>query len=509
MTIAETTLYEWFARSAERHPDEPALDLAGEVLTYRDLRDRAEAVAGTILAARGSAPARVALLAGRGLVAFTAYLAALRLGATVVPLNPTHPVRRNELICDALPCDVLVADTADVTDLGGLAAAAGTVVLLDAAAVRDARPAPLPGLAATPSDVAYVLFTSGSTGRPKGVPITHANLAPYVAHNVERFEVGPGCRVSHTFDLTFDPSVFDLFVTWGGGATLVSPSRTDLLSPVDFLVDRAVTHWFSVPSVVSVSANLGHLPAGRATGLRQSIFIGEQLTCGQAAAWRAVAPNTRIDNVYGPTELTVACTRFRLPADPAEWPKTSNDTVPIGPVYDHLEHVIVDEDGVPADEGELCVRGSQRFGGYVNSDDDHARFLTRAGDRYVIGDDTGPESYYRTGDRVRWEDGRLVHLSRLDHQLKIWGYRVELGEVEAVLTRHPSVTQAVVLAEHHADGPELVAFYTGMPVPGRQLVAWLRDYLPIHMVPRHLNHRATLPLNVNGKIDRHALRAAR
>jgi amino acid adenylation domain-containing protein len=503
-----TSLYEWFAGSAERYPDEPALDLAGEVATYRSLRERAEAVATTILAAYGSAPTRVALLAGRGLVAFAGYLAALRLGATVVPLNPTHPVRRNELICAALPCDVLVADTADVADLGGLAAAAGTVVLLDTAAVRAARPGPLPTLAAGADDVAYVLFTSGSTGRPKGVPITHGNLAPYVAHNVERFGIGPGARVSHTFDLTFDPSVFDLFVTWGGGATLVSPSRTDLLNPVDFLVDRAVTHWFSVPSVVSVSANLGNLPAGRATGLRQSIFIGEQLTYAQATAWRAVAPNARIDNVYGPTELTVACTEYRLPADPADWPATSNDTVPIGPVYDHLEHVIVDESGAPADEGELCVRGSQRFGGYVHPDDNRARFLTRVDDRYVVADDPGPESYYRTGDRVRWEDGRLVHVSRVDHQLKIWGYRVELGEVEAVLTRHPSITQAVVVAERHADGPELVAFYTGTPVADRRLVAWLRDYLPIHMVPRRLNHRAALPLNVNGKIDRHALQAS-
>jgi amino acid adenylation domain-containing protein len=502
-----TTLYEWFAASAARHPDEPALDLAGEVLTYGELRDRAEAVASTLLAAHGSAPARVALLAGRGLVSFAGYLAALRLGAAVVPLNPTHPVRRNELIRDALPCDVLLVDDGETRELGGLANGSGTVVRLTDDAVRAAPVSPPPALAATAADIAYVLFTSGSTGRPKGVPITHANLAPYVSHNIERFAIGPGCRVSHTFDLTFDPSVFDLFVTWGGGATLVAPSRTDLLNPVDFLVDRAITHWFSVPSVVSVSANLGNLPAGRATGLRQSIFIGEQLTYAQVAAWRTVAPNSRIDNVYGPTELTVACTEYRLPASPDEWPTTSNDTVPIGPVYGHLDHVIVDEDGRLAEEGELCVRGSQRYGGYVDPADNRGRFMILAGDRYVPSDEVTPESYYRTGDRVRTEDGHLVHLSRLDNQLKIWGYRVELGEVEATIARHPSVTQSVVLAEHGPDGPELVAFYTGTSVPARQLVAWLREHLPIHMVPRQLHHRPTLPLNVNGKIDRQALRA--
>jgi amino acid adenylation domain-containing protein len=502
------TLYEWFARSAELHPDAPALDVAGEVLTYRDLRRCAEAVATTMLATRGSAPDRVALLAGRGVVAFAGYLAALRLGATVVPLNPTHPVYRNEIICGSIPCDVLIVDSNDNDDagLGGLAEAAGTVVRLADADVLAARPGPLPALSATPADVAYVLFTSGSTGRPKGVPITHGNVSPYVARNIARFEVGPGCRVSHTFDLTFDPSVFDLFVTWGGGATLVSPSRTDLLNPVDFLADRAITHWFSVPSVVSVSANLGNLPTDRPTALRQSVFIGEQLTYGHAAAWRAVAPNARIDNVYGPTELTVACTEYRLPDDPRQWPATSNDTVPIGPVYDYLDHVIVDDVGMPAAEGELCVRGVQRFAGYLDPRDNEGRFLVRDGDRYVPGDGVGPESFYRTGDRVRWENGHLVHLSRLDDQLKIWGYRVELGEVEAAIARHPDVTQAVVIAAPRDDGPELVGFYTGTPVPDRQLVGWLRDYLPIHMVPRRLHHRDSLPRNVNGKVDRHALR---
>ncbi|HEY7594749.1 MAG TPA: AMP-binding protein [Actinophytocola sp.] len=505
--MTSRTLYEWFARSAERHPEAVALEVDGEVLTYRELRRCAEAVAGTVLAARGSVPDRVALLASRSLVAFAGYLAALRLGATVVPLNPSHPVRRNEVICGSIDCDVLLADDG-VAELDGLAGAAGTVVRLGAADVLAARPGPLPALSAAADDVAYVLFTSGSTGRPKGVPISHGNVSPFVARNIARFEVGPGCRMSHTFDFTFDPSVFDLFVTWGGGATLVSPSRTDLLSPVDFLADKAITHWFSVPSVVSVSANLGNLPTGRSTVLRQSIFIGEQLTRAQAAAWRAVAPGARIDNVYGPTELTVACTEYRLPADPAGWPATSNDTVPIGPVYDYLDHVIVDEDGFAAQEGELCVRGAQRFAGYLDPRDDAGRFLVREGDRYVPADGVAPrpEFYYRTGDRVRWEAGELVHLSRLDHQLKIWGYRVELGEVEAAIARHPDVTQAVVIAERGADGPELVAFYTGTPQPGRQLVRWLREYLPIHMVPRRLNHRDSLPLNVNGKIDRNALR---
>jgi amino acid adenylation domain-containing protein len=512
--MSAPTLYEWFDHSADRTPEAIALEVAGCQFSYAALRDRAEAVAATLLARSGRVPRRVGLLASRSVVAFTGYLAALRLGAVVVPLNPGHPVYRNELICGSYHCDVLVADEQGAGQVDALGQHVDTVVGLTDAAVLDLPAAAggvLPALAAGPADVAYVLFTSGSTGRPKGVPISHGNVAGYVRRNIDRFGVGPGSRVSHTFDLTFDPSMFDLFVTWGGGGTLVSPDRTDLLTPVDYLVAGGITHWFSVPSIVSVSANLGNLPTGLPTVLRHSVFIGEQLTRGQAAAWHAVAPQAWIDNVYGPTELTVACTEYRLPADPADWPVTSNDTIPIGPVYDDLDHVIVDEDGRPAAEGELCVRGPQRFAGYLEPEHNRGRFLRLDGTRFVPDDTTAPgvECYYRTGDRVRWENGELVHLSRLDHQLKIRGYRVELGEIEAAIARHAEITQAVVVSVSGGTGDsvELVGYYTGNPVPERQLVRWLREHLPIHMVPRRLRHQAELPLNANGKVDRSALRA--
>jgi non-ribosomal peptide synthetase component F len=283
-----------------------------------------------------------------------------------------------------------------------------------------------------------------------------------------------------------------------------------LLHPVDYIVDKAITHWFSVPSVVSVSANLGNLPSGRPSVLRQSVFIGEQLTRRQASAWHAIAPRARIDNVYGPTELTVACTEYRLPHDPGEWPSTSNDTIPIGPVYEFLESVILDEDGRRAQEGELCVRGAQRFPGYLDPAHNAGRFMVRDGDRYVPYDgiEPRPEFYYRTGDFVRWEHGELVHHARLDHQVKIRGYRVELGEIEAAIARHDGVTQAVVVSVPGEDAPELVGFYTGTELPTRSLVKWLRQHLPLHMVPRRVSHLPELPLNANGKVDRGLLRAS-
>ncbi|GAA2465287.1 amino acid adenylation domain-containing protein [Streptomyces mauvecolor] len=511
--MTDRTLHEWFARSAARFPEATALELHDRSLTYRELDACATALAERILLARGSAPRRVALLASRSLTAFAGYLAAQRLGATVTPLNPGYPAERNRSVYDLADAETLIVDEAGAPQLPHfeLGSEHTRLLLTDAevAGPHAGAPAALPEYRTTPDDIAYVLFTSGSTGRPKGVPVRHRNLSAYIAHNIARFEVGPGCRVSHTFDLTFDPSVFDLFVTWGGGGTLVVPRRSDLLTPVDYLVERGITHWFSVPSLVSVAAGLGNLPAGLVTALRYGIFIGEQLTYRQAEAWQAVAPGAVIENVYGPTELTVACTEFRLAADPGQWPETSNGTVPIGPVYGFLDHLILDEEGRPAAEGELCVRGSQRFDGYLDPADDRGRFLSFDGERATAYDGTGgvrAEHYYRTGDRVRHEKGDLVHLGRLDNQVKVRGYRIELGEIEAAMRRHPAMTEAVVLAVPGAEETELVAFYTGEKLTATDAMLWLRKRIPVHMVPRRFTCLTELPLNPNGKIDRPALR---
>jgi amino acid adenylation domain-containing protein len=518
--MTEHTLYEWFARSAARHPEAPALEVrdggsTDRVLSYGELHRRAEALAAHVLDRHGSPPSRVALLASRSLTAFTGYLAALRLGAAVTPLNPDYPAVRNGAVCALAGTEVLISDGNGALPVPGEdGAGPSTVLVLRDADLPEHPPAgaaPLPPCPAGPDDVAYVLFTSGSTGRPKGVPIRHRNLSPYIAHNIERYRVGPGCRTSHTFDLTFDPSVFDLFVTWGAGACLVAPQRTELLAPVEYASRARLTHWFSVPSVVSVAAGLGNLPAGRLEELRYSVFIGEPLTLHQAAAWHAAAPGSVLENVYGPTELTVACTEYRLPADPADWPRTSNDTVPIGPLYDFLEPLVVDEEGRPADEGELCVRGSQRFDGYLDPGDDAGRFLSFDGTRARVYDGSvplTPEHYYRTGDRVRVEGGHLTHLGRLDNQVKVRGYRVELGEVEAAFRRHPDIAEAAVVAVGGGGDAEveLVGFHTGRPVATAALRRWLRERVPAHMVPRRIVHLAELPLNPNGKVDRPALR---
>jgi acyl-CoA synthetase (AMP-forming)/AMP-acid ligase II len=181
--------------------------------------------------------------------------------------------------------------------------------------------------------------------------------------------------------------------------------------------------------------------------------------------------------------------------------------VPIGEVYPHLEAVVLDEQGAPTEDGELCVRGPQRFDGYLDPSHNAGRFVRYEGGGRATPHDGVPaaESWYRTGDRVRAEGGELVHLGRLDNQIKIHGYRVELGEIEAALRRHPGIVDVVVVAVTEPDGEvDLRAVYAGDPVEEADLASLVED-LPSYMRPQAFHHRDELPTNLNGKIDRRRL----
>lgn len=512
MNTNSQTLYAWFARTADRFGDHTALEVGTEELTYGELRDLAERLAARLVAANGGAPpGRVGLLASRSVTAYAGYLAVVRTGAVVVPLNPEFPPARNAAIAAVAGVDLAVADTSGAgAELGVPLLVAGPEEL---AALVTEPFTELPPCPATPDDIAYIVFTSGSTGVPKGVPILHRNVCAYLTHVVSRYEVGPGSRLSQTFDLTFDASVYDLFAAWGSGSTLVVPMRSQLLSPVKFANTHRLTHWFSVPSMVSFASRLGTLVPGSMPTLRWSVFGGEPLTLAQARAWQAAAPASTLENLYGPTEVTVSCTEYRLPRRPEDWPKPANGTVPIGTCYPSMEFLLLDEDGGPGTDGELCVRGPQRFPGYLEPANNAGRFVALdengAVHHYTGSSPLTDQHWYRTGDRAAVQDGQLVHLGRIDHQVKIRGYRIELGEIEARLREQAGVRDAIVVA---VEGPDrekdLEAAVSGAGCDPEQMYAALGARLPPYMIPRRITVLDELPLNPNGKTDRLALAAA-
>jgi amino acid adenylation domain-containing protein len=513
------TLFGRFRECAVRYPELTAIEVGGQTVRYRELLDLVERLAARLVEADGRPASAVGLLATRSLAGYAGYLAVLRLGATVVPLHPEAPVARNARICRSAGVQLIVVD--DAGSSPALAAQAGAAALeLRANATTpwywslNTPPWHEP-YRSHPDEVAYVLFTSGSTGEPKGEPIRHRNLAEYLPFCVEQCAAGPGDRFAAVSELSVDASISGTIVALLSGATLVVPRPEEVLAPPEFVNARRITHWKSVPSLISIAHQQRTLPPGSMAGLRWSAFGGEQLTFEQANAWAAAAPHSIIENRYGPTELTVDCAGYRLPADQEHWPSSPNGTVPIGPVHPHLEKVVLTEDGLgtadgPA-EGELCVRGSQRFDGYLDPTGSRGRFVLFDGNRAQDCDGAPSQAWYRTGDRVRVDAGGvMVHLGRLDHQVKIRGHRIELGEIESVLRRHGGILDAVVLAapaEAGSGTPTLHAIYTGEPVDPAELDAMTAEQLPPVMRPASYRQVDQLPVNANGKVDRRRLAA--
>jgi acyl-coenzyme A synthetase/AMP-(fatty) acid ligase len=267
-----------------------------------------------------------------------------------------------------------------------------------------------------------------------------------------------------------------------------------------------VTVWFSVPSAGSLIRRRGSLLPDSLPGLRLSLFCGEALPSGLARAWQEAAPRSVLENLYGPTELTVACTAYRW--DPEESPgRCVNGVVPIGRAFDGLTALVVDgalRPVSPGDSGELCVAGPQQFEGYWRAPEaDAGRFFEAVDGAGVA------RRFYRTGDRVReLPEGDLAYIGRLDQQVKVLGHRVELGDVEAALRAQEGVWEAVVMLAPPGDlgvADALEAFVTGEDVDGRRLRDRLRERIPAHMVPRSVTVVESMPLNANGKVDRRAL----
>ncbi|MGQ4491074.1 AMP-binding protein [Streptomyces sp. 372A] len=506
--MSGTALHARFLRGLRLDPGKTAVRVGPDALSYEEVHERALSWAGSLLAGAEERPRAIGVLADKGIDAYVGLLAALYTGAAAVPLNPDFPAARTRHMLELAQVSAVIADGPGLARLADCGAddTAFPVLPAGGAQVPTGRRAlePSAGHALTEprpveeTDSAYMLFTSGSTGRPKGVPITHGNTHHYFQLLDRRYDFHQGDVFSQTFDLNFDCAMFDLFNAWGAGATVQAvPPRAYRDIPA-FVAEHGISVWFSTPSAISLIRRLSGLAPGSLPGLRWSLFAGEALTAADTVDWQTAAPGSVLENIYGPTELTVTITGHRW--SPEESPaKCVNGLVPIGAVNDGHDHMLIGEDGsVVEDEGELCVTGPQMVRGYLDPADEGGRFHPHGG-----------RTWYRTGDRVRrLADGELIYLGRLDSQVQIQGWRVELAEVEHALRACESVTEAVAVTRPSDNGLELVVFYTGTPVPPAVLARELREVLPHGMWPREYRHLAELPLNSNRKTDRAKLAAA-
>ena len=482
------------AARAMEMPDAVALVFGEESLTYRDLDARANRLANALVRMGAGAESRVAVCVERSIGMVVAMLAALKAGAAYLPLDPAYPADRLAYMLEDSGAPILVTETA----LRGLVPADGVRVIdLDADAERiAAEAADAPRIAVEPGSAAYVIYTSGSTGRPKGVVITHANAVSFFAGmdgRVGGMTPGTWLAVTRT---GFDIHVLELLWTLARGFRVIV--HPDVASGGAGAIAReirrhSVTHLQCTPSLASVL--LAEAGAEALSGLDRLLLGGEPLPAALAAEITAVLPSGLL-NMYGPTETTVWSTTHAV--------SPSASTVPIGRpiagtrVYVLDSHLRPQPAGVP---GELFIGGPGVARGYLGRPGLTAdRFLPDP-----FSSEPGAR-FYRTGDRARWRDGGVLEcLGRVDHQVKVRGFRIEPGEIESALRGHPGVRECAVIVREDRPGDRRLAAYLVANADPEAFRAHLRGLLPDYMVPSSFTLLPALPLLPNGKLDRAAL----
>ncbi|MEI2429887.1 amino acid adenylation domain-containing protein [Lysobacter yananisis] len=485
------SLADCIERAAARHPGEPALVGGGRCLSYDELNRRANRLAHHLRALGLSAGERVALVADRSVAITVAMLAVLKAGGAYVPIDPEHPHERIAFVLADAGCRFALARDAGLACVSG---GASRVLDLDSEALLGelaAQPERNPARNHDAASPAYVIYTSGSTGQPKGVLVPHRGPLRLMQAVQAMLPAGPGDRVLQFTGLHFDMSVLEWLCAWTQGACLhliereLTRSGDGLLA---LLAEQAITHVVAQPAVFAP------LPPPSLPALRYLLLGGDVCPTELAERW---GRGRVVLNGYGPTEASVLVTADRYEPGRA---------IALGHPLPHAQCYVLDWSGQPCPPesvGELHLAGDYLAHGYLGLPEKTAAAF-RTPER-------GPLAgvrLYATGDRVRQRrDGRLEFLGRRDHQVKIRGLRIELGEVEAALRAQAGVAEAVALVHRPGqDNACLVAFVQGEADPAALREA-LRLRLPAHLLPAHIECRATLPQSASRKVDRRALAA--
>jgi amino acid adenylation domain-containing protein len=483
-------------------------------MTYRELELLSDQVRDRLNHMGVRSGDRVGIYLHKSIDSVATIFGILKTGAAYVPVDPGAPVARNAyilhdcsvaaVVVEAYFVDGLLAELGDAVPpllcLEGTGGGVSLQIALEQAQTADPAPTAKTQILSS-GDLAYILYTSGSTGKPKGVMLSHRAAISFVDWCSEVFAPAAEDRFSSHAPFHFDLSILDIYVALKHGATLVLISEStgkDPLRLAQLIAQSRITSWYSTPSILSLLAQYGRLEQYDYSALRTVLFAGEVFPVKHLRAIKKLWPGPRYFNLYGPTETNV-CTYYEIPTD---IPEERTQPFPIGVACSHYRDLIklVDEQGhevSPAEEGELCASGPGVMDGYWNLPERTAAAFLR---------DADGRRWYKTGDVVRQaDDGNYTYVGRRDRMVKKRGYRVELGEIEAGLYRHPAVKEAAVIAlSDEEDGVRLKAFlsYKGDKPPSLiELKRFCTENLPSYMIPDLFSFHDVLPKTSTDKIN--------
>ena len=502
---------------ANHDPDSPAISISDKQTSYGDFLAISGAIARAVKDGSGGPLAVVAIFSEKSLFTYAGIFGIHCAGKGYVPLLPSSPPSRLVLMLDQVQTDVLILARGftravsfvlnncandllvvceDESDSKYLASRYKRHRFTTMGEAKPEKPIDLQQDA-----IAYIVFTSGSTGNPKGVPVRFSNLKAYLRNILPIANVQPGDRCTLTSNFAFDLSVHEIFVTLYSGACLYPLNKLDLLTPAKFVRKNEITCWVSVPTLAILMERTRTLKPNVFPSLKVSLFCGEALPINTAQAWSRAAPDAKLFNLYGPTEATVEISSYL-------WNDTTpnhsrNGIVPIGTVFSNQQYKLLSDKprgAAGTERGELAIAGDQVTSGYLDLPEETS-------ERFIRLDGNESSIWYRTGDLVeKDETGNLHFLRRIDKQVQVRGFRVELQEVEHHLRSACASDLAIALAINDGSTTrEIISVVADSPFTTEEILTKCAELMPTYMVPSRVEKISKFPMNSNGKIDRKAV----
>jgi amino acid adenylation domain-containing protein len=519
-------LHQLLSESAARYPDKQAILFRDQSISYADLERESNKLAHSLLDFGIERGDRVGIFMSRCIDSITGAFAVLKAGATYVPLDPMSPPARLGYIMNRCGVGSLLTSQEKLPNLerafpescpleniilmngpGSRPGSIGSTKIIDWLNIREGARVDTPYTNTIDSDLAYVLFTSGSTGSPKGVMISHRNSLTFVNSAHDFFHIEANDRFSNICPLHFDMSVFDLYVAFKAGASVVIIPESTSTFPSElasFIDKNRISVWNSVPSALSLLANFTKLESYDFSSLRLILFAGEVFPVKHLRRLKKWMPEASFYNMYGQTEAN-SSTYYLVKEVPAD----DTASLPIGKTLPNFEVFAVDEDGKkinePGKKGELYVRASSVAMGYWDDVEKTEECFVRNPLKPHLN-----EKVYRTGDLVSLDaDGNYVFLGRKDHMIKSRGYRIEIGEIETVLSTHEGIKRAVVIPiPDEIIGNRIAAVIVPAEKDSLEksdIISYCARRLPKYMIPEIIEFEDSLPMTSSGKVDRKAL----